>query len=214
MLYLSVLLRHHATLMKRSLLALLFAVLFPLAALAQPGTLDASFGEGGTVVLRPDSTAGANAVALAEGGKLVLAGTVDGDAAVLRLNVDGSLDESFGEDGYALLDFGGDADQFAGLAVQPSGALVVSGIGGDDTAVVAGFTADGALDMSFGDGGTTFVSEGFESSQLARRLGARRGVRPARPPRGCAPRRPSVGRSDPVRPARAGERGLRRPGGR
>ncbi len=152
---------------------LLPLLLLPLAALAQPGTLDPSFGSGGTVFLTPDPVAGASAVVLTADGKLVLAGRVGGDAALLRLNTDGSLDSSFGEEGYARLDFGGEEEQqFAGLVVRADGSVVASGLAldgeGDGINVLAAFTPDGVLDPSFGDAGTVSVSEGFERLEFLR----------------------------------------------
>ncbi len=151
---------------------LLTLALLPLVALAQPGTLDPLFGDGGTVFLTPDPVAGTGAVGLTADGKIVLAGIVGGDAAVLRLSPDGSLDTDFGNDGYALVDLGGGEDQFLGLIVRADGSLVASGLGtnsqGDGVNVLAAFSAEGVLDPSFGNGGTVTLNEGFESLQFTR----------------------------------------------
>lgn len=140
---------------------LLLALLVAAPALAQPGTLDATFGTRG-VTLFPGIEA--NAVAFQPDGKIVASGNVGGDAAVWRFLPDGTLDASFGTGGVATVDLGGPFDVFIDLAVLPSGAIVAVGtkalsnsdqsqlrIG--DAAVVARFLPSGTLDAAFGTGG-------------------------------------------------------------
>jgi uncharacterized delta-60 repeat protein len=81
------------------------------------GDLDPSFGDGGLLrLLRPGGGAFVRAevdqVSVLGDGKLLLAGTVDGElhrrrltTFVARLNPDGSYDSSFGSGGLAVLDF-------------------------------------------------------------------------------------------------------------
>src|SRR5262245_29943615 len=63
----------------------------------------------------------------------------------------GDLDASFGTNGMVITDFGGD-EVANGAAVQADGKIVVAGSSDDDMVVVR-YTADGALDTSFGVGG-------------------------------------------------------------
>jgi uncharacterized delta-60 repeat protein len=79
-------------------------------------------------------------VALVGGGRYTSA-NVDGMVAIL--NEDGSTDESFGENGTQLFDFGGSNDFLWGAAVSPSGDKLVSvgikgvtSVGGNDDAAV------------------------------------------------------------------------------
>jgi uncharacterized delta-60 repeat protein len=65
--------------------------------------------------------------------------------------VDGSLDPTFGVDGIALLDLK-ESEQFAGVAIQPSGKILAVGVVGGQ-ACIARYTREGALDPSFGDMG-------------------------------------------------------------
>gem|GEM_PF-6289559 len=65
------------------------------------GSLDTGFGDGGKVVADFGGDDTAKSVALQADGKIVVTGTTDkgsgvGDIVVMRLNSDGSLDESFG----------------------------------------------------------------------------------------------------------------------
>ncbi|MEV4350803.1 hypothetical protein AB0J83_40620 [Actinoplanes sp. NPDC049596] len=101
------------------------------------------------------------------GGKLLLAlhaATGDGsDPPVLaRLLADGTLDATFGVGGVARADIGGrDFDQPSGMAVAPDGRILVGGTTGwwstlpepTSDVTLARFTANGALDTSFGTGG-------------------------------------------------------------
>ena len=103
------------------------------------GSLDATFGSGGTTTVAFGSLANLlGGAARRPDGKIVIAGyTQDGeDIAVARLNADGSLDATFGAAGKATVDFGvatfGNA-----VALAPNGRIVVAGqkTGGDDFAV-------------------------------------------------------------------------------
>jgi uncharacterized delta-60 repeat protein len=103
------------------------------------GSLDATFGGGGTTTVAFGSLANPlGGAARRPDGKIVIAGyTQDGeDVAVARLNAGGSLDATFGAAGKATVDFGvatfGNA-----VALAPNGRIVVAGqkTGGDDFAV-------------------------------------------------------------------------------
>lgn len=92
------------------------------------GSLDATFGSGGTetvgfsnnlvfltrMVLRPD-------------GKMVVTVSLDVGFTVAQINSDGSLDLSFGTGGKADAVFFGVGDLAADLALQPDGKIVVAG---------------------------------------------------------------------------------------
>jgi uncharacterized delta-60 repeat protein len=75
--------------------------LFDALRLMPDGTLDPTFGTGGEQPLsfgaKPQDSA--SAIALRPDGKIVLAGSVDGSLAVIRLNTYGSQDGTFGSGG-------------------------------------------------------------------------------------------------------------------
>ncbi len=95
------------------------------------GSVDASFGSGGIArVPALGSSAAANGVAVAPGGKVVVAGTIgapDTRIAVARFNANGTLDTSFGSGGSVQLDLGLPAETAQGVAVQPDGKVVLVG---------------------------------------------------------------------------------------
>jgi uncharacterized delta-60 repeat protein len=90
------------------------------------GSLDPTFGNGGKVV--NSGQRHLPALAIQPDGKIVTAGatTVSGinlDFAVVRYNADGSLDETFGNGGYAANGLG----SASGLVLQPDGKIVLIG---------------------------------------------------------------------------------------
>lgn len=96
----------------------------------------------------------AQAIAVAPGGKIVVAGQTAGLLAVLRYNADGSLDDSFGDGGITTSDLGRYEAPTA-LQLQPDGKIVVAGTLGfsDVDFLLARYNPDGSLDTSFGQGG-------------------------------------------------------------
>jgi uncharacterized delta-60 repeat protein len=131
------------------------------------GSLDNTFGEGGLVRKGGPIGGSARAVVLQPDGKIVVAGSVHIDyAMVARFNANGSLDTSFGSGG--LAQFGQYAEAYA-LLLQPDGKLVVGGGQLVDswspegyptgrTFILARYTANGQRDTTFGTGGIVTTS--------------------------------------------------------
>ncbi len=133
------------------------------------GSLDATFGIGGKAVtdLGRDLEE-ANSVAIQVDGKIVVAGgTRDNsnyygsDFAVVRYNINGSLDSTFDDDGKVVTDIGGYFDTARSVAIQTDGKIVAAGPSGYNAEGYANFAVvrhnpDGSLDTSFeGDGTVT-----------------------------------------------------------
>ncbi len=152
---------------------------------ALPGCLDSTFGGVGFVHNDLDASyvSGgdeADGVAVQPDGKIVVAGRVrisstDINFAVIRYNVDSSLDTSFGDPdpsnppfrrGYALTAISTGFDYTHALALQPDGRIVVSGSGGGEGVVVR-YNSDGTVDTGFGSGGIAHLGSGAPSSDLA-----------------------------------------------
>ena len=129
---------------------------FALARYNTNGTLDPSFGTGGTVTTDfTGSEDEATALVLQPDAKLVAAGfavTTSGffDFALVRYNADGTLDTSFGTGGMATTDFAGGFDVGNALVLQSDGKLVVAGsspAGTSNDFALVRYDADGARDV-------------------------------------------------------------------
>src|SRR6185369_15578197 len=109
---------------------------FGLARYNPDGSLDTSFGLGGKrkydFFERNDI---ATALALQPDGKIIAAGiatkktgNLDEDFACLRVNSDGTLDNSFGASGKISTDFAGGNDEANAAVLQLDGKIVVGGV--------------------------------------------------------------------------------------
>lgn len=122
---------------------------------AAPGDLDPSFSGDGLTAM--SASYGAVDVAVQPDGKtVVLAQALGGQFLLLRFQIDGNRDSSFGNAGYAVSEFAEPAYPQA-LAIQSDGKLVVAGGGQtgptQQSLAIARFDQDGSLDSGFGNGG-------------------------------------------------------------
>ncbi len=141
------------------------------------GSLDSTFDLDGRLTL--DLGAGddeVHAMALQPDGKIVIAGfAVDGPKKFLlaRLNPNGSLDATFGQDGVVRSAIGTEDAEINAIALAPNGDIVVTGTlpesiqtGAEAHFVVARYHANGTLDLSFdGDGISTFPAGHLPAGQ-------------------------------------------------
>ena len=137
------------------------------------GQLDTSFSSDGKFTFDFDprnESSIARAVALQRDGKILVAGTVSrfvGSSilrsfAIARLNVNGTLDNTFSQDGIATLDFIGDAN-VRSIELLADGRIVLAGTDFKSIAL-ARFLPDGSLDTSFGQAGKSLKS--FDTANL------------------------------------------------
>lgn len=144
------------------------------------GTLDASFGTGGSVVTAIAPGRGADearAVLVEPDGRIVIGGYSDAsgtdkDFLVVRYNPNGSLDTSFGHGGKTVTNIGDGTDQVYTLARQADGKIVAGGSAafststGQDFALIR-YNGNGSLDNSFGSGGQVTTAIGsFGANEL------------------------------------------------
>ena len=153
------------------------------------GTLDTSFGQGGTVITALPS--GINAVGVSQvliqpDGKIVVLETVtvtgsspaEDASLVFRFNTNGSLDTTFGTSGEVILDsdtIGVSNATFDTAALQSNGQIVVAGTTPITTTqstyeftqvAVVRLDANGTVDTTYGTGGLVTISS-FTANQLA-----------------------------------------------
>lgn len=134
------------------------------------GTLDGTYGTGGVAQVTWGSAAYARAIAIDANGKAVVAGTVglgsSADVQLARFATNGTLDATFDTDGKVSTSIGSGADQANSVAIQSDGKIVVAGStynGSNDDVAVLRYTAVGALDSTFGSGGSTTTAIGSAS---------------------------------------------------
>jgi uncharacterized delta-60 repeat protein len=164
---------------------------FALARFNEDGSLDETFGDGGLVTTDFFEDFDVIEKIAFQGDKIVAAGITvnpsvlkpgtdealtEEDFALARYNYDGSLDETFGDGGKVVTDFGrgGGYDLATAIAVK-RGKIVVAGVSavpGTDAEDfgIARYNYDGSLDDSFGVGGlvvTDFAEEDQQVSAVA-----------------------------------------------
>jgi uncharacterized delta-60 repeat protein len=140
-----------------------------LARLTSDGRLDETFGAGGWLQLSLGMSSKANAVVLEPDGHIVACGFVREPGSgrwrvcVLRVTGNGSLDGRFGLGGVTILPGASDDEAVSALREPDTGNIVVlakQSAGFNKTFLVARFAPTGALDTSFGSGGTMPLSVG------------------------------------------------------
>jgi len=145
----------------KHLINLSFFVAFANAVFAQPGTLDKTFGTEGRV-FSESFTAVCHALAIQPDGKIVAAGTgtydeLLGGYFVARYNSDGSLDNTFGNEGRVVTeDFGIRTGRIESIVILPSGKILAAGWVGNYgliDIVLLQYNPNGSLDSSFGVNG-------------------------------------------------------------
>lgn len=137
------------------------------------GTIDSTFSTN-AISLFEYTFAEALDVALLPSGKIITAGSVETspneyDIALVRLNTDGTLDSSFGENGLAIFNSGFPVDRVFAMAIQDDEKIITAGIvtesGDNENIAVARFNMDGSIDSAFGmDGIVIYDHEGYSDA--------------------------------------------------
>ena len=138
------------------------------------GALETSFGSGGHVLLEAaslDATQEQIAYALQTlaNGDILIAGQANEYAVVARLSSDGSLDNTFGDDGWARIDVGGSTEsRIYDLIELPDQRVLLAGYtdSGSHTKLLVRLNTDGSLDTSFGSAGIVTDAAIDAASQL------------------------------------------------
>ena len=147
---------------------------FALARYDADGTLDPSFGTGGTVTTRLGVDDEIYSLLQQPDGKLVAAGQAAAVYAppqynfgVARYNANGSLDTSFGIGGKVTTSIENPDSIARGVIQQPDGKLVAGGSthGGYDKVALARYQTNGGLDASFGSGGKVATAVSIANAQ-------------------------------------------------
>ena len=128
------------------------------------GTLDDTFGSGGIMTVAFGGSADElHDIAIQADGKIVAVGYTDSGGSgskmvLMRLNTDGSLDNTFSNDGTVIIEFGSGTDSYGmSLDLQEDGKIVAAGylfdMADDIQSALCRLNPDGSLDNSFGTNG-------------------------------------------------------------
>ena len=141
------------------------------------GELDSSFNGNGKIVINPPNPyntylgsggSHANSVALQADGKILVGATLsylqshgrwmNANPAVLRFNINGSLDQGFNGNGVKSITSGYGNNNCVKIALQSDGKILLAGLAGDvdflnSKFLMARINSNGSNDNSFGQGG-------------------------------------------------------------
>src|SRR5207302_3372849 len=114
------------------------------------GTLDASFGTGGKVLIGATNAGPAFAVAIQTDRKVLAAAPANLRLTVFRFNTNGSVDNTFGNNGSVAIQAAGLflPSASGGIALQSDGKILVA-----SARIVARLLTNGQLDSTFGSNG-------------------------------------------------------------
>ncbi len=127
------------------------------------GSLDIDFGMEGLSSYSYNTHAQyGESLAIQNDGKIILGGWWhpgdygDSQGLLMRVNIDGSLDHTFGIEGFADIDFGYNEDRIWSIAIQNDGKII--GVGGSNSRFAGvRYKQDGKIDSTFGYDGYIFT---------------------------------------------------------
>jgi len=161
---------------------------FAFARFNPDGSLDPTFGQGGKVVLDLGATSEAFKVALQPDLKIVAVGDSRPqnslDFTIVRLNPDGSLDNTFGTNGVVTVDLG-NTDRAIDLAIDQNNifvaGIVVKSQTDSDFGIVRLNITDGSLNLAF-DGDGKLTVDFFGKQDGAQAITIRQPIAPVNEP--------------------------------
>lgn len=131
------------------------------------GSLDTTFGTGGTSEAVTAIYGGATRLAVQPDGRIVVIGTDwagnnYSKVGLARFNANGAIDSTFGSNGSVLIDLPGRYDTAADVALQADGKIVIAASTSEgiefppiEDFIVTRYNANGTLDTTFGTNGLT-----------------------------------------------------------
>lgn len=126
------------------------------------GSLDTTFDGDGILLLNSfpgfvgDSI---TTLSIQPDGKILGGGSVDTDFLIVRINLDGTLDSSFGTGGIVVTSSNAFAHRIGEMAILPDGKILAAGFG--SRCSVARYNPNGTLDAGYGSAGFFTMNAGF-----------------------------------------------------
>ena len=137
---------------------------FAIARFNSDGQLDTTFGNGGKLNVAYSYTyTRATSVVIQPDGKILVGGYGNSQAQIIRLNADGSFDNTFDGDGKVSTE----GYTISSLTLQSDGKIVAAGGGSGSGVAVARYAPNGSLDTTFGTNG--IVMTGIENKTATAR---------------------------------------------
>jgi uncharacterized delta-60 repeat protein len=138
---------------------LLFLIVCSCPLLAQPGTLDPTFGTGGISTVGPVGIV--YDICIQPDGKILATGDTP-DLGLIRYTTDGALDSTFGTNGIVLTTTGANVERLDIVEMTNEGKILVCGVADNDLLLIR-YMSDGTLDASF-DGDGILIDPTWESN--------------------------------------------------
>ncbi|HLP22256.1 MAG TPA: T9SS type A sorting domain-containing protein [Chitinophagales bacterium] len=137
-----------------------------LARYTTTGTLDSSFSNNGYIQFTLPVTSFTGKVSILPSGKILVYGhsgpypSQGSNFTFVRLYNDGTIDSTFGTNGWTVTDRGSDREELNTIALQPDGKFIAAGTMGNGYtyhAAVTRYNQNGTIDNSFGNNGLVEV---------------------------------------------------------
>ena len=135
------------------------------------GSLDNTFGTNGKVTSSFLNNSDGGSATIQADGKILIVGMVYSNAtmrdfAMIRYNSDGTLDGTFGNNGFVITDFAGYSETANSVTIQSDGKVVLAGWttnSNNSYYALARYQSNGNLDTKFGTGGKVTTDFGSYS---------------------------------------------------
>ena len=131
----------------------------------EDGSIDSSFGNAGRAIMQYGTSIYMYSMSLQTDGKIVATGlsyvTVsDANFITCRINTNGTIDSTFGNNGYAEYGFGTNEDAANAVKVLSDGSILVAGYSRQPSkrSTLVKYTTDGVVDSTFGVNGVLIIS--------------------------------------------------------
>lgn len=135
---------------------------------SQAGSLDLSFDSDGYVITDVGSDDVGSVIGIQPDGKILIGGGSNYMFLMIRYNIDGSIDTTFGNTGLVLTDVGPGYDWIEAVEIQTDGKILAAGsalIGSHFAFCIIRYLQDGTIDTTFGNGGIMTTDIGPANDQ-------------------------------------------------